>query len=180
MQAQQISSVEVLRPSRLNYAGWCMWCTERYCANLRCVELHARSVWEVCSECEGSESSDRATAERCLNCVGGLTDVTPISPSLSVVPDAPDDESGWYVVDPEARRVAEQEAATRARLHGVNTREEYEAAGLVPRVWVDEWDYAAGCPKSVSGARSYQEGPKVVDADYRPAAGMAHVRGWGL
>ncbi|MFF0613502.1 hypothetical protein ACFYUD_33040 [Nocardia tengchongensis] len=36
-----------------------------------------------------------------------------------------------------------------------------EAAGLVLRTEVPpelEWDYAAGCPKSISGARSFRDG----------------------
>ncbi len=128
MQAIQFPAVDVLRPARLNYAGWCMWCMEFNCTKGRCVELHIQSVWEVCPDCGGSGWSDQATAERCVDCVGGLTDVTAIRPRLVAVPEVEDEEIEYVVADP------------------------------------SQW---------VSGSR-------VIDPDYRPVAGMAHVPGWGL
>lgn len=167
MQAVQLSSTKVLRPSRLNPAGWCMWCLERDCSRADCIEIHEGSAWGVCPDCDGSEYADIATYDRCMNCQGGVVQ-TEIAPRLSLVPDLPvedvpaeDDGLVYFVADPseQARRL--QEAATNARLFGADTPEEREAAGLPPRTPVPaelEWDYAAHCPKSVSGARRYQDG----------------------
>lgn len=123
-----------------------MWCMEFDCIKARCIDLHAQSVWEVCPGCGGSGWSDQATAERCVDCVGGLADVTPIRPRL--VPDIANVEPVYVVTDK-----ARQEAARYARTHGADTAELAEAAGLVPRIDSSAyaWDYAAGCPKSMTG-----------------------------
>ncbi|KZM70394.1 hypothetical protein AWN90_03685 [Nocardia terpenica] len=84
MQAfQQLQWTEVeLRPSRLNAAGWCMWCLELGCLKARCIELHECSAWAVCPDCDGCEFSDIATSTRC-HCMGGVIEMT--SAPLSVV-----------------------------------------------------------------------------------------------
>lgn len=62
---------------RLNAAGWCRWCDKRECSSPRCIRQHAKSVWMVCPECDGSEYSDWETGIRCQGCLGmsGLVEV---------------------------------------------------------------------------------------------------------
>ncbi|MGV9675440.1 hypothetical protein ACWDSJ_09200 [Nocardia sp. NPDC003482] len=156
MQALRIAPQEALRPGRLNAAGWCMYCGERWCESARCVSIYARSFWVECDRCDGTQRIDGQVG-LCGWCYGGLIEAElgdPVAP-LAVVPE---------VVAPSAAEVAEQEAARQARLLGADASAELrEAAGLVAR------------PPS-DGARRVA----VSDPDYRPAAGMAHVPGWGL
>jgi hypothetical protein len=60
------------RPSRLNFAGWCLWCGQRWCRASKCVERHARSVWGVCEDCDGLGFDDLAGEPCC--CAYGLTE----------------------------------------------------------------------------------------------------------
>ncbi|MEV0343009.1 hypothetical protein AB0H49_28705 [Nocardia sp. NPDC050713] len=73
--SQQLPSFAV-RPSRLNLAGWCLYCLTQNCTSARCIEMHAGTVWEVCRRCGGSEyvngHRDRETAVTRCNCFGGL------------------------------------------------------------------------------------------------------------
>ncbi|NKY29544.1 hypothetical protein [Nocardia gamkensis] len=70
-----------LRPPRLNFAGFCVYCLERSCERAGCIEKHARLVWQVCPDCGGTEwvrghiDPDTAT-ERCF-CIGGVCEVAP-------------------------------------------------------------------------------------------------------
>jgi hypothetical protein len=48
----QLTTV-VVKPLRLNFAGYCLWCGERWCSSARCVASHAVSVWMVCPDCDG-------------------------------------------------------------------------------------------------------------------------------
>ncbi|MCP4227907.1 MAG: hypothetical protein GY773_31560 [Actinomycetia bacterium] len=41
------------RPPRLNFAGYCIWCDERWCEEAECVERHTHSHWDVCDRCDG-------------------------------------------------------------------------------------------------------------------------------
>jgi hypothetical protein len=66
--------VEFLRPSRLNYAGWCVYCGERECAKASCIKGHAESIWGPCSVCGGSQLLDLETDKLCGVCIGGLTE----------------------------------------------------------------------------------------------------------
>lgn len=68
-----------LRPSRLNFAGYCEWCGERSCHKQKCVDRHARSVWELCDLCGGSERLD----DRICGCAGGLQEANVHSPVRS-------------------------------------------------------------------------------------------------
>ncbi|KZM73826.1 hypothetical protein [Nocardia terpenica] len=84
MQALQLQGMgDVVRPARLNAAGWCMWCLERGCSKVRCIQSHERSAWAVCPVCDGTEWSDPATATRCTNCMYGVVEID--APCLSVV-----------------------------------------------------------------------------------------------
>ncbi|BDT84978.1 hypothetical protein FMUAM8_07420 [Nocardia cyriacigeorgica] len=78
-----------LRPSRLNAAGWCVHCLGRFCESARCIDAHARSVWEVCDRCGGTEyvngHRDPATAAGRCDCVGGLVEATPAGASVKAV-----------------------------------------------------------------------------------------------
>ncbi len=58
----------VLKPVRLNFAQFCLWCGERWCQSQKCVDLHDQSVWQVCSECDGSQVGG-------CPCAGGLMEV---------------------------------------------------------------------------------------------------------
>ena len=60
----------VARPPRLNFAGWCLWCVERWCDDQRCIDRHQRSTWDVCALCNGVGSDD-LTSTPC-SCAYGL------------------------------------------------------------------------------------------------------------
>ncbi len=106
----------VLRPARLNVAGWCIWCLERYCDSARCIRLHEGSRWMVCPECDGSESIDEECFVRCRSCRDGVVEAAFSSGDV----DAP----LRVVTDIEPRN---------------------DAAGLVPRSEYagPAWDYSA-------------------------------------
>ncbi|WP_029897791.1 hypothetical protein [Nocardia brasiliensis] len=78
MQVHELIGTEALRPPRLNFAGWCMYCLERECNSARCIATHAGSVWEVCERCGGSEyvngHIDPETAVTRCNCFGGVVE----------------------------------------------------------------------------------------------------------
>ncbi|KZM69672.1 hypothetical protein [Nocardia terpenica] len=74
MQALKTEAPGIVRPDRLNYAGWCIWCGERYCTKARCVKMHVESIWGPCSVCGGSQMLDvKGADELCGICIGGLT-----------------------------------------------------------------------------------------------------------
>jgi hypothetical protein len=58
------------KPDRLNLARVCLWCGVRDCDSARCIELHARSRWMVCDECDGYSSGG------CF-CVQGVVEAAP-------------------------------------------------------------------------------------------------------
>ncbi|MFF0493437.1 hypothetical protein ACFYTQ_30830 [Nocardia sp. NPDC004068] len=156
MKALKIAPQVALRPERLNSAGYCIYCGDRWCESARCVSAFARSRWTECDECHGTQRIEDQVA-LCGWCIGGLTEVEPAAAvvPLAVVPG---------VAALSAREVSEQEAARLARLLGPEASAELrEAAGLV------------ACPPSDGAGRV-----TVSDPDYRPAAGLAHVPGWGL
>ncbi|MFC9964905.1 hypothetical protein ACFVH4_11745 [Nocardia ignorata] len=122
-QTAKTTTARVLRPSRLNLAGWCMYCIALGCTDARCIKLHAESVWEVCSVCEGSEYSDLETLTRC-SCTGGLAEAE--SPLAAVI------DLNTYVVTYPARN---------------------DASGLVPRVDAGpSWDYHAAAKQATEDA----------------------------
>ena len=59
------------RPARLNFAGWCLWCSTPWCTSQRCIDLHEASRWGVCTDCDGLGLHD-LEAESC-HCAYGLT-----------------------------------------------------------------------------------------------------------
>lgn len=163
MQVQQILSTTSVRPPRLNLAGWCIWCGERDCSHAQCIRNHSLSLWGPCTECGGTQRI-QGQMEFCGWCVVGLVQYDSEEaaaqawqrmPLRVVSENAGGEIDNWivhepvYVVTDKARR----EAARYARIHGADTAELAEAAGLVPRIDTSAyaWDYAAGCPKSVTG-----------------------------
>lgn len=62
------------RPARLTFAGWCIWCLERWCTSEKCIERHAQSTWGVCDECDGQGVRE---FDIC-GCAYGLVEVGPI------------------------------------------------------------------------------------------------------
>lgn len=92
MQVTAVKEAEVLRPSRLNAAGRCVYCLAQHCDSARCVRLHAQNAWEVCDRCGGTEyvngHVDPEFASGPCNCISGLIEVGP--PGFAVVGDEPD------------------------------------------------------------------------------------------
>ncbi|APA94202.1 hypothetical protein [Nocardia seriolae] len=41
-------------PSRLTFAGVCIWCQRRGCTAVECIEEHRASRWLVCPICDGT------------------------------------------------------------------------------------------------------------------------------
>lgn len=77
MAIQNLASAD-LRPARLNAAGRCVHCLGLECTSARCIDNHARAVWEVCERCGGTEyvngHVDPATAMGRCDCIGGLVE----------------------------------------------------------------------------------------------------------
>lgn len=65
----QLTSI-VVKPPRLNFAGYCLWCGEQRCQRARCISLHLASVWQVCIDCDGT--MDGLDGMRCESCFGGV------------------------------------------------------------------------------------------------------------
>lgn len=72
--ARSIPQRAVARPSRLNNAGYCIYCFGTWCEDLDCIEHHERSTWVICHNCEGT-GFDLAIDKLC-DCNGGVIDVT--------------------------------------------------------------------------------------------------------
>ncbi|MGW0252766.1 hypothetical protein ACWDYH_39700 [Nocardia goodfellowii] len=139
MFTQELPNTSTPRPSRLNSAGWCMYCVERHCDSARCIRLHANSVWEVCGSCDGSEYVDYATLERCTTCYNGL-----IEAAANTVAEVVDLHS--YVV------TYPPQSADRPR---------NDASDLVPRVDAGPgWDYHADAQRCAREAE--QRNPEAV------------------
>ena len=68
---------ETVRPPRLNFAGRCIYCLERDCGSPDCEDLHKRSRWAVCPDCDGREG-DEVTSTSCTSCVFGVVELVPI------------------------------------------------------------------------------------------------------
>jgi hypothetical protein len=66
---------EQLKPLRLNFAQYCLWCGDRWCESPRCIEKHRRSVWIVCPSCDGTESP--MDGQLFCSCVYGLEEANP-------------------------------------------------------------------------------------------------------
>ncbi|MFD9549323.1 hypothetical protein ACFWBG_18165 [Nocardia salmonicida] len=81
------TNAHILRPSRLNVAGWCIYCATRNCTGARCIANHARAEWAVCGKCGGSEwvdgHIDPETATQRCDCFGGLIEV--VAPDAEVI-----------------------------------------------------------------------------------------------
>ncbi len=60
------------RPPRWNWAGFCLWCEERWCTSQQCIDAWCRSTWEVCDLCRGSGFVDPWNG--CI-CGSGLVEV---------------------------------------------------------------------------------------------------------
>lgn len=87
MRVHGTATAAALRPSRLNFVGYCIYCCKPGCASAECIAYHARSVWEVCPRCGGSEYVDghidpETACGRC-DCTGGLTETTPAGVAAS-------------------------------------------------------------------------------------------------
>ncbi len=62
------------RPARLTFAGWCIWCLERWCTSEKCIDRHARSTWGTCDGCDGTGQLE---FEPC-GCAYGLMETGPL------------------------------------------------------------------------------------------------------
>ncbi len=94
MQALKSPITKDLRPSRLNAAGRCVYCLTAQCDSARCIAMYARSVWETCERCGGTEYvgghiDPETSSERC-DCIHGLTEMESPRPLAEVVPLRPE------------------------------------------------------------------------------------------
>ena len=63
---------EVQAPARLNAAGYCCGCLERWCTKVRCIEDHLAERWGVCVRCEGKEWRDGEEPSKHCSCWSGM------------------------------------------------------------------------------------------------------------
>lgn len=69
---QNVTIVESLpRPNRLNAAGWCLYCSEWRCEDVRCIRIYERTHWGLCADCYGDQ---HATEQGWCLCSDGLTE----------------------------------------------------------------------------------------------------------
>jgi hypothetical protein len=108
MQIRAIRKEDVLRPSRLNAAGWCIWCLGQHCDKPRCIASHAATTWQICERCGGTEyvnghRDPENAAGRC-DCIqgfeeveyaGAVAEVVPLSPALPVDKTTPVVYESW-------------------------------------------------------------------------------------
>ena len=59
-----------LRPSRLNFAGVCIWCLGRWCESAQCLRWHYDAHWGIRKDCRGLGFQEDAM-EAC-GCFSGL------------------------------------------------------------------------------------------------------------
>lgn len=84
-----VESAPVLRPSRINDAGFCIYCLLPQCASARCISQYADSEWAVCPDCGGTGyhggDVDPENAHRRCRCWGGLVDAGDAYPMTAEV-----------------------------------------------------------------------------------------------
>ncbi|MET8653419.1 hypothetical protein [Nocardia aurea] len=83
------SIVAQRRPSRLNDAGFCIYCVLPDCGKARCIAQHAVSEWSLCPDCGGSGYLDghldpENASSRC-RCWGGLVESADAFPMTAEV-----------------------------------------------------------------------------------------------
>ncbi len=64
----------VFGPPRLNFAGFCNYCSRRGCTSVKCVRKHAATFWAACPTCHGQGGDDHGT--QCEWCLWGVIEVT--------------------------------------------------------------------------------------------------------
>ncbi|NQE69081.1 hypothetical protein NG2371_03545 [Nocardia gamkensis] len=88
---QVTAAAATFRPSRLNYAGFCIYCLAAGCSRAGCIAQHAASEWVLCPDCGGTgyvrgHVDPEGAGKRCY-CWGGLLDVNLVGPEpVAVVP----------------------------------------------------------------------------------------------
>jgi len=65
MRAQVIAATE-LRPLRLTFAQFCIWCGVQWCGSAECVRRHEATPWVVCDECDGTLGTPEGRPCTCL------------------------------------------------------------------------------------------------------------------
>lgn len=85
----QLTSI-VVKPPRWTFAGWCLWCADRYCHSPRCIALHLASVWTVCPDCDGTMTA--GGVEHCQSCFGGVIE--------AAKPETDDPDGAVVICDP--------------------------------------------------------------------------------
>jgi hypothetical protein len=63
-------AVVAVKPPRLSFGGFCLYCDQRGCQSPDCIALHADSAWTVCPACYGRGWTPNG--RRC-GCVWGVT-----------------------------------------------------------------------------------------------------------
>jgi len=67
------ASALVVRPSRWNFAGYCIMCGERGCQSPQCITRFDGTVWTVCPSCNGTGCI--ANGYEPCTCLGGMVEV---------------------------------------------------------------------------------------------------------
>lgn len=89
MTAQLDDRTQVYKPTRLNFARLCRYCDDIDCTSPRCIDLHDRSMWAACSDCDGGRLTTL-----CEWCLDGIVEV-----NIDTVPDTElsyDSQTGRY------------------------------------------------------------------------------------
>lgn len=72
--ASAISYRPARRPSRLNAAWCCRYCTKRDCTSPRCIEWYENAVWDVCPDCDGATAPNGNWDAFCNTCTDGIVE----------------------------------------------------------------------------------------------------------
>ncbi len=142
MAAQNLATAPVLRPARLNAAGRCLHCFGVGCDSARCIDVHARSIWEVCDRCGGTEyvngHRDPATAAGRCDCIGGLVEAS--APGLAEVVELRSQVSGLCAV------------CDHFHLDGLAVNHEFVPVDrAAPAVVYESWPAGGGAPVRWTG-----------------------------
>lgn len=72
-----VQVLDVAKPPRLNFAGYCGWCCDRYCTSPVCEARWAASCWAPCDHCGGAMVTPDGLS--CGLCLYGVMEIAPAS-----------------------------------------------------------------------------------------------------
>lgn len=69
--AEPAAIAPVVRPPRITFAGVCIYCEQRDCVSQHCEQVHQRTRWDTCPDCDGIGVAPHGAC----HCAYGLAEV---------------------------------------------------------------------------------------------------------